>query len=69
MSLSEFEVLQKLGTFNIAPLSTFPHEPYCFKAKSNTDCFIFVGDGSYSSVYKVRRFEDNCLYALKKVKI
>jgi len=27
------------------------------------------GDGSYSSVYKVKRLEDSELYALKKVKI
>lgn len=31
---------------------------------------IFVlGDGAYSSVYKVRRQEDNEVYALKKVKM
>lgn len=28
-----------------------------------------VGDGSYSSVYRVKRFEDGKDYALKKVKI
>jgi NIMA (never in mitosis gene a)-related kinase len=28
-----------------------------------------LGDGSYSSVYKVLRKEDNEIYALKKVKI
>ena len=28
-----------------------------------------LGDGSYSSVYKVRRHEDGTDYALKKVKI
>lgn len=28
-----------------------------------------VGDGAYSSVYKVRRQEDNDVYALKKVKM
>ena len=28
-----------------------------------------LGDGAYSSVYKVRRLEDGCIYALKKVKI
>ena len=31
--------------------------------------YKFVGDGSYSSVYKVRRVEDGQIYALKKVKI
>jgi NIMA (never in mitosis gene a)-related kinase len=30
---------------------------------------IFIGDGAYSSVYKVRRAEDNDVYALKKVKM
>jgi NIMA (never in mitosis gene a)-related kinase len=30
---------------------------------------IFLGDGSYSSVYKVKRTEDGLEYALKKVKI
>ena len=28
-----------------------------------------LGDGSYSTVYKVRRIEDNNIYALKKVKL
>ena len=27
------------------------------------------GDGAYSSVYKVKRLEDECIYALKKVKM
>ena len=30
---------------------------------------ISIGDGAYSSVYKVRRAEDNDVYALKKVKM
>jgi hypothetical protein len=30
---------------------------------------VFTGDGSYSSVYKVKRLEDGLIYALKKVKI
>lgn len=30
---------------------------------------ITIGDGAYSSVYKVRRAEDNDVYALKKVKM
>jgi NIMA (never in mitosis gene a)-related kinase len=30
---------------------------------------VRVGDGSYSSVYKVKRLEDSLEYALKKVKI
>lgn len=28
-----------------------------------------LGEGSYSTVYKVRRNTDQCVYALKKVKI
>jgi NIMA (never in mitosis gene a)-related kinase len=31
--------------------------------------FVCIGDGAYSSVYKVRRQEDNDTYALKKVKM
>jgi len=30
---------------------------------------LLIGDGAYSSVYKVRRAEDNEVYALKKVKM
>ncbi len=30
---------------------------------------LIAGDGSYSSVYKVKRLEDGLIYALKKVKI
>lgn len=30
---------------------------------------LCIGEGAYSSVYKVRRIADNCEYALKKVKI
>ena len=30
---------------------------------------ICAGDGSYSSVYKVKRLADDQIYALKKVKI
>ena len=29
----------------------------------------FLGEGAYSSVYHVRRYEDNQTYALKKVKL
>ena len=31
--------------------------------------FACLGDGAYSSVYKVRRAEDQAVYALKKVKM
>lgn len=34
-----------------------------------TYCLLLIGDGAYSSVYKVRRQEDNDVYALKKVKM
>ena len=38
-----------------------------------SNCFsvlcVWLGDGSYSSVYKVKRLEDGQIYALKKVKI
>ena len=30
---------------------------------------LYLGDGAYSSVFKVRRSEDNETYALKKVKM
>jgi NIMA (never in mitosis gene a)-related kinase 1/4/5 len=30
---------------------------------------FFPGEGAYSSVYHVRRYEDNQTYALKKVKL
>jgi len=30
---------------------------------------IFIGDGAYSSVYKVKRQDDELHYALKKVKM
>lgn len=29
----------------------------------------FIGEGAYSSVYHVRRINDNSLYALKKVRM
>ena len=34
-------------------------------------CFalIITGDGAYSNVYRVRRYEDSQVYALKKVKL
>jgi NIMA (never in mitosis gene a)-related kinase len=28
-----------------------------------------IGEGAYSSVYKVRRISDQCVYALKKVSL
>ena len=29
----------------------------------------FLGDGAYSNVFRVKRYEDNQMYALKKVKL
>jgi NIMA (never in mitosis gene a)-related kinase len=40
--------------------------------RANVEAFEFLkklGEGAYSSVYKVRRKADNELYALKKVKM
>lgn len=51
MSLSDFQILQKLGNKHLI-LNV-----------------LLIGDGSYSSVYKVKRLEDGLEYALKKVKI
>ena len=31
--------------------------------------FYFLGEGAYSSVYKVKRISDSNIYALKKVKL
>jgi NIMA (never in mitosis gene a)-related kinase len=44
---------------------------YLKKAIPSKRCIsiIIIGDGAYSSVYKVRRQEDNDVYALKKVKM
>ena len=39
------------------------------KANSKFLSFLIAGDGAYSSVYKVRRNEDQAVYALKKVKM
>jgi NIMA (never in mitosis gene a)-related kinase len=41
------------------------------KSEKITDFTIIkkLGDGAYSSVYKVRRHDDNDIYALKKVKL
>ncbi len=47
MSLSDFQLISKLGRCGCYP----------------------IGEGAYSSVYKVRRLTDNREYALKKVKL
>ena len=36
---------------------------------SNFQMLAKLGEGAYSSVYKVRRITDNCEYALKKVRM
>ena len=33
------------------------------------DILVRLGEGAYSSVYKVRRIVDKTIYALKKVKL
>lgn len=33
------------------------------------EILVKLGDGAYSSVYKVRRIEDGQIYALKRVKM
>lgn len=40
-----------------------------FYGHSNWFGILIIGDGAYSSVYKVRRAEDQAVYALKKVKM
>ena len=54
MSLSDFKILAKLG-------STFLPQPLIF--------LILIGEGAYSTVYKVKRILDSKDYALKKVKL
>ena len=51
MSLKDFQILNKLGTNHI-----IFHLITCF-----------IGEGAYSSVYKVKRMSDKLDYALKKV--
>jgi NIMA (never in mitosis gene a)-related kinase len=36
---------------------------------SNFQIMSRIGEGAYSSVYKVKRLSDNQIYALKKVKL
>ena len=50
--------MSKLNDFNIIK-----------KLGNYFNIFIIVGDGAYSSVYKVKRLEDEEIYALKKVKM
>ena len=37
--------------------------------KCHSVTYFPIGEGAYSSVYHVRRFQDNQTYALKKVKM
>ena len=39
------------------------------KSVSNIYNLKCKGDGAYSNVFRVRRYEDNQMYALKKVKL
>ena len=41
--------------------------PACIMSLNNFQFIKKLGQGSYSSVYKVKRLNDNCEYALKKV--
>lgn len=42
----------------------------CRRGDLEFECLIsLIGDGAYSQVYKVRRQEDQAVYALKKVKM
>jgi NIMA (never in mitosis gene a)-related kinase len=50
MSLSSFQILNKLGLINFLSYLSY------------------IGEGSYSTVYLVKRLSDNITYALKKVK-
>ena len=39
------------------------------KLVSNKSELINVGDGAYSNVFRVKRYEDSQMYAIKKVKL
>jgi NIMA (never in mitosis gene a)-related kinase len=41
----------------------------CRKLVSFVFILPFLGDGAYSNVFKVKRYEDSLCYALKKVKL
>jgi NIMA (never in mitosis gene a)-related kinase len=55
MSLSDFEVLEKLGNI--------------YFALKGVNLNVYIGSGAYSTVFKVRRLEDDVFYAMKKVDI
>jgi serine/threonine protein kinase len=62
-TLSDFQIIKKLGKCSARASN-------CHLGKSKFVLLIsFVGDGAYSQVYKVRRQEDQAVYALKKVKM
>lgn len=47
-----------------------PAEHNCRHCELEFECLTSIlGDGAYSQVYKVRRQEDQAVYALKKVKM
>lgn len=64
MSLSEFQIIAKLGI-----VSFICKTKYYFLSIKNLIKLFVIGDGSYSQVYKVKRIEDAHEYALKKVKM
>lgn len=40
-----------------------------YASLNNFYYYVTIGEGAYSSVYKVQRISDNQIYALKKVKL
>ena len=44
---------------------------FCLELRHHINQFFIyrIGEGAYSSVYQVRRYVDNDIYALKKVKM
>lgn len=53
-TVDDFQFMSKLGKFQII---------------QGRNQMLWIGDGAYSSVYKVKRIEDGAQYALKKVKL
>ena len=59
MSLKDFLIQSKLGIIF----------QFYLKILSKNTQILLLGEGAYSSVYKIRRVSDNAEYALKKVKL
>jgi hypothetical protein len=45
------------------------HYIFLINEMQNFDIISKVGEGAFASVYKVKRKEDGCIYAMKKIKI